>query len=191
MDEDNIVGSIIESCSKYIYSKIHGNLAIAARQVQVNKIEYYEQLIIGFATAFETDRIAEVEIANMYKFHKDTQKNTILPPEEFIVLLANRYTFHEHSESERFGEKTKKIREIFRNVIIDYARYLKTKDVDLLLSTDINRELKEVLKHKISSLIRKYGVIIQYRALSGTQTVSMELFNRLVKLAKKRGVELI
>jgi len=192
MEEDGIIRNILDSCAKCIYCKIHSGFMIKASEAPRNRAEYFESLIIEYASAFENNNLRNEMLSEVYNFHKESRVDSVLTGKGFVVALANRYTFYEAIDQESVPKKMVKVGKILSMAVLHYLQLLKTEDESLYLGTDIPPETRDRLKNEIKRLIKQFGVIVQYGPLAKpNQTVSLELFERLLKKAEKAGVELL
>lgn len=192
MEENDVVPLILESCARCIYFMIHSHLIIEADKSATNKVENYESLIMNYAISFDNSESTSQSIADIYKFHKESRPDSLLTGRDFVLMFANRYTFKEHIDQDRFPDKVAKVGKILSKAIIQYLQLLKTKDESLYFGTDLQKDERLKLKEKIKKCIRESGVIAQYSIFAKHgQVVSLELYHRLLKKAKKAGVEIL
>jgi hypothetical protein len=176
------IENIIESIARYLYGKIHVNISCIAKEQANNQYSMYEVFLVKYADLFIPDNMNHVvEIGEMYHFHLGRDTNGVLTLEGFVSLVSDQYTFYNKVKSMTDDSKFSKFANIMNATILEYVQYIKMKN--------INSATQEKLKEYLKKLIRKNGSIIQFGPLSTTKgTVPRPLFERLIKIAKKKGV---
>lgn len=187
---DQTVKEIIESIARYLYAKIHENIAAEVQSRNPpNLYGTYTYSIIQFGDLFASPATGVTELSNIYDFHINRVKNSVLSFNDFVLRFAEQYTFENKQESK--AAQLAKTLTIIKLVILRYSEYLQVKDTYSYFGSVISPELKIELKEKISKFIRQEGTIYQYGTGSKNKsTVPRKLYDRLINKAEKKGIEL-
>lgn len=187
-----IIENIIESIARYLYFKIHVTLPALAKESVMNKYSTYELLLVRYSDLFIPDDLAHAtEIKAIYDYHLQRDVNGVMTLEKFVGEFSDHYTFYQNVDKMSDDKKFSKMSNILNLVVSEYTQYIKTKDTCSYFDKNIEKQTQTKLKDYIKKLIRKNGTIIQYGKLSSTKgTVPRPLFERLIKIAEKQGVNL-